>query len=85
MKIAVFGAGGVGGYLGGLLAQNYHNVTFIARGEHLEAIKTRGLQVKSVHGDFCIQPTQATDDPGDVSGSALHRVSRLDLPGLRPG
>lgn len=66
MKIAVFGTGGVGGYLGGLLAQSHHDTTFIARGEHLRAIKTNGLQVKSVHGDFHIQPARATDDPGRV-------------------
>jgi 2-dehydropantoate 2-reductase len=66
MKIAIFGAGGVGGYLGGLLAQINHDVYFIARGEHLEAMKTHGLQVKSIHGDFRIQPIKATSDPGQV-------------------
>lgn len=66
MRLAIFGAGGVGGYLGGLLAQAGHDVVFIARGEHLEAIRTRGLEVKSVHGDFVVHPNQATDDPGEV-------------------
>ena len=60
MKIAVMGTGGVGGYYGGLLAQQGHDVTFIARGAHLKAIQERGLQVKSVHGDFHIFPTKAT-------------------------
>ncbi len=66
MKIAIFGAGGVGGYLGGLLAQIDHDVYFIARGEHLQAMKTNGLQVKSIHGDFHIQPIKAAADPNQV-------------------
>jgi 2-dehydropantoate 2-reductase len=66
MKIAIMGTGGVGGYYGGLLAQHGHDVTFIARGEHLNAIRENGLQVKSVHGDFHVQPAQATDDAGQI-------------------
>ena len=63
MRIAVMGSGGVGGYFGGLLAQAGEDVTFIARGEHLKAIQTNGLRVESAHGDFHIQPAQATDNP----------------------
>jgi 2-dehydropantoate 2-reductase len=66
MKIAIMGTGGVGGYYGGLLAQQGHDVTFIARGAHLKAIQDNGLQVKSIHGDFHVRPAQATDDPGQV-------------------
>jgi 2-dehydropantoate 2-reductase len=66
MKIAVMGTGGIGGYYGGLLARAGHNVTFIARGAHLQAIRTSGLQVKSVYGDFTIAPAQATDSPAEV-------------------
>lgn len=66
MKIAVFGAGGVGGYLGGLLAQINHDVYFIARGEHLKAIQKSGLRVRSINGDFHLQNAQATDDPRQV-------------------
>lgn len=66
MKIAVMGAGGVGGYFGGRLAAAGHDVTFIARGEHLEAIRADGLMVESVNGDFVVFPAQATDDPGTV-------------------
>ena len=66
MKIAVFGAGGVGGYFGGLLARAGHEVHFIARGAHLAAIKERGLQVKSVNGDFLVSPGLATDDPAEA-------------------
>ena len=66
MKIAIMGTGGVGGYYGGLLAQKGHDVTFIARGAHLQAIQENGLQVKSIHGDFHVKPAQATDDPAQV-------------------
>ncbi|MBO9369079.1 MAG: 2-dehydropantoate 2-reductase [Chloroflexi bacterium] len=66
MKILIAGSGGVGGYYGGLLAQSGNDVTFLARGEHLRAIRERGLQVKSVHGDFTVFPAQATDTPAEV-------------------
>jgi 2-dehydropantoate 2-reductase len=56
MNIVVIGAGGVGGYFGGKLAQAGFNVTFIVRGKTLEAIKTNGLQVKSINGDFVVHP-----------------------------
>ena len=61
MKVAIFGAGGVGGYFGGKLAQAGENVTFIARGEHLKVIQQNGLKVSSINGDFLIQPAQVTD------------------------
>jgi len=61
MKIGIIGTGGVGGYFGGKLAQAGNDVTFIARGAHLEAIKQNGLVVKSIKGDFSVQPARATD------------------------
>ena len=66
MKIAIMGTGGVGGYYGGLLAKAGRDVTFIARGAHLQAIRKKGLQVKSVHGDFQVSKAKATDKPADV-------------------
>ena len=66
MKIAIMGTGGVGGYYGGLLAKAGKDVTFIARGAHLQAIRKTGLQVKSVHGDFQVSKAKATDKPADV-------------------
>lgn len=63
MRIAVFGTGGVGGYFGGRLAQAGEEVTFIARGPHLEAIRRDGLSVQSLDGDFVVRPARATDDP----------------------
>ncbi|HEV2375500.1 MAG TPA: 2-dehydropantoate 2-reductase N-terminal domain-containing protein [Streptosporangiaceae bacterium] len=65
MRIAVYGAGGVGGYFGGRLAQSGAEVHFIARGAHLQAIREHGLRVRSVKGDFEVQVT-ATDDPADI-------------------
>jgi 2-dehydropantoate 2-reductase len=66
MKFAVFGAGGVGGYFGGKLAQAGQDVTFIARGEHLKAIRENGLRVDSISGDFNIHPAKVTDKPAEV-------------------
>jgi 2-dehydropantoate 2-reductase len=66
MKIAIMGSGGVGGYYGGLLAAAGQEVTFIARGAHLQAIRDKGLHVKSVHGDFTVSPVKATDRPGEI-------------------
>ena len=66
MRIVIFGTGGVGGYFGGRLAQAGEEVTFIARGEHLRAIRANGLRVDSSLGDFVINPAQATDNVGEV-------------------
>jgi ketopantoate reductase PanE/ApbA-like protein len=65
MRIAVYGAGGVGGYFGGRLAQAGADVHFIARGAQLQALREHGLRVRSVKGDFEVQ-APATDDPADV-------------------
>jgi 2-dehydropantoate 2-reductase len=67
MRIAIMGAGGIGGYYGGRLAQAGHEVTFITRGEHLRAIQAKGLSVLGPAGDTHISPAQATDDPGRLS------------------
>jgi 2-dehydropantoate 2-reductase len=67
MRIAMMGSGGVGGYFGGRLAANGCDVTFIARGRHLEAIRQRGLRIDSRDlGDAVIHPAKATDDPATV-------------------
>ena len=66
MRIAVMGAGGTGGYFGGLLAKAGQDVTFIARGAHLEELQTKGLTVKStLAGDFTI-PVEATFHCSDM-------------------
>jgi 2-dehydropantoate 2-reductase len=66
MRIAIFGAGGVGGYFGGRLAQAGEEVIFIARGQHLQTMREAGLRVDSLYGDFIIHPAQVTDDPTSV-------------------
>ena len=65
MKIAVIGAGGVGGFFGGRLARA-NDVTFIVRGRTLAALREKGLRVESIDGDFHLQPISATDDPSSV-------------------
>ena len=71
MKIAVIGAGGVGGYFGAKLVQAGHDVTFIARGEHLKAIKSRGLIVKSIDGDFEVEHIKTSDKISDIDNPDL--------------
>src|SRR6266446_7316516 len=66
MRIAIFGSGGVGGYFGGRLALAGSDVTFIARGGHLRALRSTGLRVDSIKGDFTVSPVLATNDPVQV-------------------
>jgi len=66
MKIAVMAAGAVGGYFGARLAAASHDVTFIARGAHHDAIKRDGLKVESTLGDLHLKNAKATDDPKSV-------------------
>ncbi len=66
MKIGVMGAGGVGAYFGAKLAAAGNDVTFIARGAHLDAIMARGLSVRSALGDVTLPSAAATSDPREV-------------------
>ena len=66
MKIGVMGAGGIGGYVGGRLAEAGEDVHFIARGRHLEALRHSGLKIESPHGDAHIDDAHATDDPSEI-------------------
>lgn len=68
MKIAVMGTGGVGGYFGGLLARGGHQVTFVARGPHLEAIQRNGLRVESINSGTFTAPGRAVED---ASGAGI--------------
>ncbi len=65
MRIAIMGAGGAGGCLGGLLAKANNDVSLIARGEHLEAIRANGLKLVRPDSEFVVQ-ADATDDPAEV-------------------
>jgi 2-dehydropantoate 2-reductase len=66
MRIAVVGAGGVGGGFGAALAKAGADVGFIARGAHLAAMKNHGLKVQGPRGDIHLVPTRATDDPAEI-------------------
>jgi len=61
------GAGGVGGFYGGRLAQAGHDTTFITRGEHLRAIRAGGLSLKGPAGDAVVAGARATDNPAEVA------------------
>jgi 2-dehydropantoate 2-reductase len=67
MRIAVIGAGGVGGYFGARLAQAGHDVVFVARGAHLAAIRECGLAIESARGNATIKNALATDDPATLA------------------
>lgn len=71
MKIVIYGTGGVGGYFGARLAQAGNDVTFIARGQHLEAIQQKGLQLKSAKGNYLVYPAKATSNISEVKDIAL--------------
>src|SRR4051812_45572873 len=66
MRIAVIGSGGVGGAFGAALAQAGADVTFVARGAHLEAMRANGLRVASPRGDMHIHPCKVTDKPAEI-------------------
>jgi 2-dehydropantoate 2-reductase len=83
MRFAVLGAGAIGGYVGAALARGGADVTLIARGAHLRAMATRGVQVLSPRGDFTAHP-RATDDwaalsDADVLFVALKAYSLPDV------
>lgn len=71
MKVYIVGAGGVGGYFGGLLAKAGENVTFVCRGDHYKAIKKDELRVKSVIGDFIVKPAKVVDNISKIENPDL--------------
>ena len=93
MNIAIIGTGGVGGYFGGRLAKAGNEVTFLARGEHLKALRENGLRVFSIDGDFTVYPALATDKPEELGKPELilvcvkawqvKEVAKQLLPALR--
>ena len=89
MRIAVMGAGGIGGYFGGMLSRGGNQVTLIARGDHLAAISQRGLRVVRDEEEFTVQ-CDATDNPGQVGevDLALLTVKSYQngqaIPAMRP-
>src|SRR3954453_17780051 len=70
MKIAVIGAGAVGGYFGGRLAAAGHDVTFLVRGKTLEALRAGPLRVKSIKGNFEVR-VAATNEPAEIHAEVV--------------
>ena len=81
MRIAIIGAGGVGGYFGARLQAAGSDVAFVARGAHLDALRERGLRVESPKGDLHLAHVQATDNPATVGvvDAVLLTVKMYDL------
>jgi 2-dehydropantoate 2-reductase len=94
MRIAIMGSGGVGGYFGARLAKGGADVTFIARGAHLAAMREHGLSIQSAHAPLTLPKVNATDDPSTIGpvDLALFAVKLWDtesaarslLPIMRP-
>src|SRR5205823_3939441 len=86
MRIAIVGAGGVGGYFGVRLAAAGSDVTFIARGAHLDAMRARGLRLESPKGDLHVHRVKATDDPRTVGAvdAVLFAVKLYDVDAATP-
>lgn len=84
MRIAVLGAGGVGGYYGGLLSRQGHAVQLLARGPHLEAIRARGLEVRTPEGSFVAPVAATTADQLGPADLALLAVKSYALDAMAP-
>ena len=85
MKIAVIGAGAIGGYFGARIARSSHDVRLFARGEHRDAIRSRGLEIRE-KGDRWLARVDATDDPGSLGSPdfALLTVKSYSLADVAP-
>lgn len=66
MRVAVVGAGGIGGYVGGRLAEAGESVALVARGRHLDALRRNGLRLECPLGDVTLPGIEVTDDPAEV-------------------
>ena len=66
MRVAVMGSGGLGGYFGGLLAKGGTDVSFLARGAHLKAIRRDGLRIAGGPDPLHLKNVRATDDPAEI-------------------
>jgi len=71
MRVGIYGTGGAGGYFGARLALGGHDVTFIARGAHLEAIRASGLILETPEGEFTARPAKASDDAAALSDAEV--------------
>ena len=85
MRFVIVGAGGIGAYFGGELARAGHEVTLFARGAHLDALRTRGLTVRTPEGEF-VARVGATNDPSELPAAdvAIVAVKSYSLPDVTP-
>lgn len=79
-RIAVAGAGGVGGYFGGKLAAAGIDTTFVVHGRTLDALRSRGLRVQSIDGDFAVARVNATEHPTEPVDAVLVAVKAWQIP-----
>ncbi|GAJ04023.1 unnamed protein product, partial [marine sediment metagenome] len=80
MKILIVGSGAVGGYFGALLSRAGNDVTFLARGEHLKALRQKGITIKSINGDFSVKvKAQEQLDKDDRYDLIIFAVKGYDL------
>jgi 2-dehydropantoate 2-reductase len=86
MRVAILGAGGVGGYDGAVLSRAGNEVQLLARGKHLEAIRAEGLRITEADGSTWVARVEATDDPAALRGAKLVVVSvkSYDLDSIGP-
>lgn len=86
MHIAVMGAGGLGGFLGARLADIGHQVTFIARGENLKAIRTNGIRLEEPTSNIILDSVSATEDPLIVgpTDAVIVGVKSWQIPNTAP-
>ncbi|MGE5414739.1 MAG: ketopantoate reductase family protein, partial [Syntrophomonadaceae bacterium] len=85
MRVAVVGAGAIGGYFGARIARSGHEVRLFARGAHLDAIRVRGLEIRE-RGESWSARVEATDDPAALGAPdlALLSVKSYSLPDVAP-
>lgn len=84
MRIAIMGAGSVGGYFGGRLALAGNDVTFIARGAHGEAIRQNGLRAIGTLGEFHVQPAKCVGSPTDIEDPPEAILFAVKLSAMEP-
>ena len=85
MRIAILGAGGVGGYFGGILARAGHEVALLARGAHLAAVRERGLEIRTPEETFLVEVEAASEAKGlGQVDLAIVAVKNYSLPEVTP-
>jgi 2-dehydropantoate 2-reductase len=84
-EVMILGAGAVGGYFGACLQRAGHDVTFVARGANLDALRTNGLRITGAMGDFALPSVNATEKPSGAADLVLQCVKNYDLDSVSEG